>query len=76
MRREVDLSDLVDAHGIAEVVEGRRLSSYFVPIPAARKRGGQQVFDTEWTRAPVVKRLGVERQGVSAARIREVWAAR
>ena len=30
-----------------EVVEARRISSYFVPIPAAKKRGGQLAFDTE-----------------------------
>ena len=39
-----------DADGITDVVvEGRRPSSYFMPIPRARKRGGQQQFDTEWT---------------------------
>jgi len=35
-----------------EVVDGRRISSYFVPIPRPRnkKRGSQQtLFDTEWT---------------------------
>ncbi len=34
------------------VVESRRLSAYFVPIPQPRKRGKdrQMVFDTEWTR--------------------------
>ena len=34
-----------------EVIEARRVSSYFMPIPAARKKGkGQLVFDTEWTK--------------------------
>ena len=32
-----------------EVVEGRRPSSYFVPIPKAKKKGGQLQFETEWT---------------------------
>ena len=32
-----------------EVVEGRRASSYFVPIPKAKKKGGQLQFETEWT---------------------------
>ncbi len=34
-----------------EIVEGRRVSSYFVPIPKPRTKGGrsQIVFDTEWT---------------------------
>lgn len=42
-----------DDDGITdEVVEGRRRSEYFMPIPAAKKKGGAQgelVFD-EWTR--------------------------
>jgi type III restriction enzyme len=32
-----------------EVVEGRRVSAYFMPVPAAKKRGKQLVIDTEWT---------------------------
>jgi type III restriction enzyme len=38
-----------DDEGITDhVVEGRRPSSYFIPIPKAKKKGGQLVFD-EWT---------------------------
>ncbi|HYD08882.1 MAG TPA: DEAD/DEAH box helicase family protein, partial [Acidimicrobiales bacterium] len=38
-----------DDEGITEeIVEGRRPSSYFMPIPKAKKKGGQFVFD-EWT---------------------------
>jgi len=38
-----------DDDGITdEVVDGRRASSYFMPIPKAQKKGGQLVFD-EWT---------------------------
>ena len=35
-----------------EIIEGRRTSSYFVPIAQPRKKKGskQLVFDTEWTR--------------------------
>jgi type III restriction enzyme len=34
-----------------EVISGRRLSSYFIPIAATKKsKSGQQMFDTEWTR--------------------------
>jgi type III restriction enzyme len=33
-----------------EIVEARRPSSYFVPIPAPKKRGKQLAFDTEWTK--------------------------
>jgi len=32
-----------------EVVETRRASAYFVPIPAPKKKGKQLQFDTEWT---------------------------
>ena len=32
-----------------EVVESRRTSSYFVPIPKARMKGKQRVLFTEWT---------------------------
>lgn len=38
-----------DDEGITDdLVDGRRLSSYFMPIPRAKTRGGQLVFD-EWT---------------------------
>ncbi len=33
-----------------EIVEARRPSSYFVPIPAPKKKGKQLAFDTEWTK--------------------------
>ena len=44
-----------DDDGITnEVIEVRRVSSYFVPIPQAKKKGKkgaeQLTFDTEWTR--------------------------
>jgi type III restriction enzyme len=32
-----------------EVVEARRSSGYFVPIPQPKKKGKQLVFDSEWT---------------------------
>src|SRR6202162_548181 len=32
-----------------EVVEARRLSGYFVPIPQPKKKGKPLVFDSEWT---------------------------
>jgi hypothetical protein len=55
-----------------EIVNGRRPSSHFVPIPRAKKRGKQLQFDTEWTKDriepnPVVdrirQRVGAWRQG-------------
>ena len=42
-----------DEDGITtEVVEGRRLSTYFVPIPAPKKKGGAQLslgMQGDWT---------------------------
>src|SRR5271157_2412484 len=32
-----------------EIVESRRQSAYFVPIPPPKKKGKQLQFDTEWT---------------------------
>ena len=33
-----------------EIVEGRRVSSYFIPIPRAKKKNPKQIaFETEWT---------------------------
>jgi type III restriction enzyme len=32
-----------------EIVEGRRESSYFMPIPKSRRGGDQLQFETEWT---------------------------
>jgi type III restriction enzyme len=51
-----------DDDGITdEIVSSRRASSYFVPIPAAKRRGGQQAFDTEWTRDRVAENETVNR---------------
>ena len=62
-----------DEEGItSDVAKSRRPSSYFVPIPSARKRGGQQTFETEWTsdrleQNPTINRIrervGLWRQG-------------
>ena len=71
-----------------EVVEGRRLSSYFVPIPRPRKRGKQLQIDTEWTKDRqkdcelvnrIRHRVGMWRQGDYASvtpttrRLLEYW---
>ena len=32
-----------------EIIESRRVSSYFMPVPATKKRGKQLLLDTEWT---------------------------
>ena len=51
-----------DDEGITnEIVEERRPSSYFVPIPAARKRGGQQAFDAEWTKDRIEENAFINR---------------
>jgi len=50
--REPDQQFAFDEFGITnEIISGRRLSSYFIPIAGAKKsKNGQQMFDTEWTR--------------------------
>ena len=50
--REPDKQFAFDEFGITnEIIPGRRLSSYFIPIAGAKKsKTGQQMFDTEWTR--------------------------
>jgi len=42
-----------------EVIEGRRTSSYFIPIAQPRKKKGQKqlVFDTEWTQDRIEKNV-------------------
>ncbi|NLX23807.1 MAG: DEAD/DEAH box helicase family protein [Phycisphaerae bacterium] len=45
-----------------EIVQGRRVSSYFVPIAQPRKKGsGQLVFDTEWTKDRIEENKVVNR---------------
>lgn len=51
-----------DDDGITnEIVEGRRSSSYFVPIAQPKKKGGQLAFDTEWTQDRVEENVLVNR---------------
>lgn len=44
-----------------EIVEKRRVSSYFIPIAKPRKRGGQLAFDTEWTQDRVEENIFINR---------------
>jgi type III restriction enzyme len=44
-----------------EIVEERRKSSYFIPIPASKKRGKQQVIDTEWTKDRIEENTWINR---------------
>jgi len=72
-----------------DVVEERRVSSYFMPIPAAKKRS-QMHFDTEWTRDRIEEnqfinrvrgRVGLWRRGgwpgvtPTTRRLLEHWTA-
>jgi len=58
-----------DDDGITnEVDDTRRPSSYFVPIAATKKRGGQLPFDTEWTQDRVE-----ENQFINQVRDRIGW---
>ncbi len=51
-----------DDEGITnDVVAGRRSSSYFMPIPAPRKKGAQLSFDTEWTKDRIEENKHVNR---------------
>jgi len=74
-----------------EIVAARRSSSYFIPIPAARKKGKTQlILDTEWTgerieenafinsvRARVARWRDAGRPGTTrlTARLLEYWTA-
>lgn len=42
-------------------MDGRRRSSYFVPIPATRKMGGQLAFEIEWTADRLQENLTINR---------------
>ncbi len=44
-----------------EIADARRVSSYFMPIPAAKKKGKQLAFDTEWTRDRVEENTFINR---------------
>lgn len=71
-----------------EIVETRRVSAYFVPIPKPKKKGKQLQFDTEWTQDRVEEnkfanrvraRVALWRQGKylgvtkTTARLLEHW---
>jgi len=44
-----------------EVVEGRRPSSYFMPIPASKIRGKQLQLETQWTRDRIEENARINR---------------
>src|SRR3990170_984971 len=44
-----------------EIVDARRVSSYFMPIPAPKKKAKQLTFDTEWTKDRVEENKFINR---------------
>ncbi len=44
-----------------EIVEGRRPSSYFMPIPASKIRGQQLQLETQWTRDRIEENARINR---------------
>ncbi len=71
-----------------EIVETRRISSYFIPIPPPKKKGKQREFETEWTQDRIEenefvnrirRRVGMWRQGghvgvtAVSSRLLEYW---
>ena len=44
-----------------EIVQGRRSSSYFIPIARPKKKGKQLAFDTEWTQDRIEENKTVNR---------------
>jgi len=72
-----------------EKVDGRRISSYFIPIAKPKKKGKQLTFDTEWTQDRIEEnktvnrirqRVGLWRQGgyvgvtPTTARLLQYWS--
>jgi len=61
-----------DEDGITgEIVSARRQSSYFMPIPAPKKKGKQLAFDTEWTSDRVEENKFINRIRVRVAMWRQ-----
>ena len=50
-----------------QVVESRRSSSYFVPIPKPKKKSAQLAFDTEWTQDRVEENAFINRVRIRVA---------
>jgi type III restriction enzyme len=51
-----------DDEGITnEILESRRVSSYFVPIAKPRKKGKQLVLDSDWTQDRVKENVEINR---------------
>jgi len=44
-----------------EIVNERRISAYFIPIPPPKKKGKQLAFDTEWTKDRIEENIFINR---------------
>ena len=77
-----------DAGITDEIIEARRVSSYFIPIAKPKKKGKQLTFETEWTQQHIAEnkfindvrhRVSIWRQGgyrgitKTTARLLEYW---
>src|SRR3990172_2024552 len=55
-----------------EIVESRRVSSYFVPIPRPKKRSSKQLaFETEWTQDRIKENEFINKVRSSVTRWRQ-----
>ena len=60
-----------DDEGITnDVISSRRISTYFIPIPKPRRKGGQLVFDTEWTKERMEENKEINRIRASVSQWR------
>jgi type III restriction enzyme len=62
-----------DEEGITDtVIEGRRESEYFMPVPASRKKKGSQLaLETEWTQDRIEKNVLVNQIRTRVGRWRQ-----
>src|SRR3972149_5992103 len=59
-----------------EIIEERRISQYFVPIPRAKKKSPKQLsFETEWT-ADRVRKQGHQSYSGSSSHLAQGWICR
>ena len=54
-----------------EIIEKRRFSSYFIPIPKPKKKGKQLSFETEWTQNRIEENKLINKIRESVAKWRQ-----
>ncbi len=54
-----------------EIVESRRISSYFIPIARPKKKGKQLAFDTEWTQDRIEENKFINQVRASVSKWRQ-----